>query len=374
MRNNVRNLALALSVLGLSAMPATAQPRPDHVQFGATVVDNEAEGKFAGIGRAASIPFTYYLGAMFCRGSVHANDAFAVYLLEPELFKVGPKSAKVVQKAFVVVEAAAWDEANMTSFFDVPPTAVESCSGSITGKDDDKDGDLDGGTDVLTASYSCGKDLPTLFGFNETQTQAFIATFGDKPACKITGVPIDGGFCFRGDTIVSTEQGPRPIRDLSLGDRVWSFDEAAGREVLQPVTRIYRRPGTALREVGAGTETIRTTDEHPFRVEGRGWVKARDLAVGDRLVSRGEAGVAVAFNRSVDASTFYAGYVAPQRRRAGASASNPQLERVSVATTDLFRAAPPLEDSGAAPVVYNIEVGGLHNYFVGAGRILVHNK
>ena len=35
---------------------------------------------------------------------------------------------------------------------------------------------------------------------------------------------------------------------------------------------------------------------------------------------------------------------------------------------------PSPDDSARTPIVYNIEVGGLHNYLVGTQRVLVHNK
>ena len=73
-----------------------------------------------------------------------------------------------------------------------------------------------------------------------------------------------------------------------------------------------------------GHESIRTTEEHPFFVEGRGFVNASELAPGDRLSS-------------------------------GASIA-------SIAST--------IERSR----VHNFEVEGFHTYFVGRASVLVHNQ
>lgn len=66
-------------------------------------------------------------------------------------------------------------------------------------------------------------------------------------------------------------------------------DEASGEVCRRRVTRAFRHTQDHLRIVqieseGGGSQTIQTTDEHPFWVEGTGWVEAAELAPGDRLV------------------------------------------------------------------------------------------
>ena len=58
------------------------------------------------------------------------------------------------------------------------------------------------------------------------------------------------------------------------------------------VEEVFERFAGVLRLTVAGVE-IGTTGEHPFWVAGRGWVEAGGLRVGDRLVGRGGAEVAV---------------------------------------------------------------------------------
>lgn len=43
---------------------------------------------------------------------------------------------------------------------------------------------------------------------------------------------------------------------------------------------------TALRLLDVGGETIRTTDIHPFWVEGKGWTKAGEIVAGDELKTK----------------------------------------------------------------------------------------
>src|SRR6185295_3563997 len=80
--------------------------------------------------------------------------------------------------------------------------------------------------------------------------------------------------CFTGDTIVATADGPREIRTIQVDDLVWTADPETGKETLQPVTKTMQHETTALRLIDVGGETIRTTDVHPFWIEGKGWTKA----------------------------------------------------------------------------------------------------
>jgi hypothetical protein len=82
--------------------------------------------------------------------------------------------------------------------------------------------------------------------------------------------------------------------------------------------------------VKAGKETIQTTPEHPFWVAGKGWVAAKELAKGDRLITPDEK-VAVVGEVRVEAVR-----------------------------------GPPV-------AVYNLEVENTHTYFVGKQGVWVHN-
>jgi len=49
------------------------------------------------------------------------------------------------------------------------------------------------------------------------------------------------------------------------------------------VTGLYRNQRDDIIKLYAGAQIIETTDNHPFWVEGKGWVFADELQVGDKL-------------------------------------------------------------------------------------------
>ena len=80
------------------------------------------------------------------------------------------------------------------------------------------------------------------------------------------------------------------IEDVRVGDLVLSKDQydENGALVLRPVSRVFRRTSDHLRVLdiegdSGNVETIRTTDEHPFWADGRGWTLAGDLRPGERV-------------------------------------------------------------------------------------------
>ncbi len=136
-------------------------------------------------------------------------------------------------------------------------------------------------------------------------------------------------FCFVAGTLVLTAQGPVPIEAVQLGDMVLSRESATGEQGLREVTELYRNQTSELVHVDIGDETITVTPEHPFWVEGTGWVEAGKLAAGDK-VARAEG----------DPATI----VSVTRERL----QSPQD-------------------------VYNFEVAEFHTYFVASAGVWVHN-
>jgi hypothetical protein len=98
-----------------------------------------------------------------------------------------------------------------------------------------------------------------------------------------------------GTTVLMADGSRRPIEDVDIGDRVWSSDPATGQSGGWPVTALISSGGRKhLVDVtvapdgvlGGPTETITTTDRHPFWVVGENrWVDAADLYLGDGLLT-----------------------------------------------------------------------------------------
>lgn len=134
--------------------------------------------------------------------------------------------------------------------------------------------------------------------------------------------------CFPAGTPVLTPTGTRPIETLALGDEVLACDPRAdGTPMVSRVSGLSRNWTRRLVAIDAGGQTVEATPNHPFWNEGEdAWLPAEALRVGARL--RGRQG-------SISVTAV--------RGRPGAVAT------------------------------YNLEVAGLHTYFVGTQGVLVHN-
>ena len=137
--------------------------------------------------------------------------------------------------------------------------------------------------------------------------------------------------CFTGDTLVATEDGDKRIDEIAVGDFVWAEDTVTGEQVLKRVSKVYVKETDHLIHIGTSTgEDIETTENHPFYTEERGWVAASELEEGETLHTEDGDIVTVTYNY------------------------DEWLEE-------------PVK-------VYNLEVEGLHTYYVTADRVLVHNE
>ncbi|WP_230980824.1 polymorphic toxin-type HINT domain-containing protein [Rossellomorea arthrocnemi] len=91
--------------------------------------------------------------------------------------------------------------------------------------------------------------------------------------------------CFTLGTKVKTIDGEKPIEEIQVGDQVLAKDENTGDQDYKEVEWLYEREVDEIYELTIDGEKIETTDEHPFWVDGEGWVKAKDLRTGDQLVT-----------------------------------------------------------------------------------------
>ncbi|MGL4283607.1 MAG: polymorphic toxin-type HINT domain-containing protein, partial [Eubacterium aggregans] len=134
--------------------------------------------------------------------------------------------------------------------------------------------------------------------------------------------------CFVKGTLVYGKNALRPIEKVSVGDSVYSYNLEAEKVELSRVVNVLKRPTNGIYELSAAKEKILVTAEHPFYVEGKGWVTVKELKPGDRLQT--------------------------------STKEKLKVDAVKAMAQDVE--------------VYNIEVDGNHNYFVTNSSILVHNK
>lgn len=272
----------------------------------------------------------------------------------------GYKKTKIFGKqgAYVALSAVFFDG---VSYIFAPPFFVPSCRLQWSIRDRDKNLDF-GALDLMTGTFSCGADAATALGLDAIQSGLLNDTFGSKPKCTVTGMPFPGG-CFRGDTLVHSEHGVRPIRDIRVGERVWSWNEKNGNHELAPVLQSIVRPAADLPTLDTGAEVFQGTGGHPFWVDGKGWVKAADLSSGDDVRTATGQSQAVTSNRSAEETDFYAGYDLESDHMAAWKHPLLQLRPAS------YGPGPSL-----GGVVCNLELGGNHTFYVGTSATLVHNK
>ena len=141
--------------------------------------------------------------------------------------------------------------------------------------------------------------------------------------------------CFTGDTLVSTAEGNRRIDEVEAGDYVWSYDTENDKKVLARVTDVSVTETDVLVHVFTSDgDDIQTTMFHPFYVkdtdntENCVWIAASNLVKGQEFYTK-------------DGKIEY-------------------VEEVRIENLD------------GSIRVYNLEIEGLHTYFVADG-VLVHN-
>ncbi len=159
-----------------------------------------------------------------------------------------------------------------------------------------------------------------------------IAELGSRAATSMRRLASGACSSFPAGTLVAAEEGLVPIESLEAGDLVWSTDTETGESRLSPVTQLFHREAQRLVRIETSGETFEATEEHPFFIEGEGWILAVDLRPGDRILTR--------------------------------SGKTLTVEHVE------------LEDSTGEVFnfeVFNFEVHGDHNYFVSEDEALVHN-
>jgi uncharacterized repeat protein (TIGR01451 family) len=100
--------------------------------------------------------------------------------------------------------------------------------------------------------------------------------------------------CFAAGTPLLTPEGSKAIEQFRPGDLILARDEynAEGLVEAKVVEEVFVATGRIL-HVHVGGRVIRTTPEHPFFVEGKGWTAAGELRVGDLLSSHDGRWVAV---------------------------------------------------------------------------------
>jgi hypothetical protein len=91
--------------------------------------------------------------------------------------------------------------------------------------------------------------------------------------------------CFTAGTPLLTPTGSKAINELVRGDLVLSRDQndVAGVVESKMVEEVFASLAKVI-QIHVGGQVINSTVAHPFWVQGKGWLPARELIAGDRLV------------------------------------------------------------------------------------------
>ncbi len=165
----------------------------------------------------------------------------------------------------------------------------------------------------------------TVYGSGSYASRSqFLSVYGGPSTGRpSTGVGME---CFAAGTAVESLTGPTPIEKLQIGDRVLAQNADTGELAYKLVLGMTVRPPAENVLVTTSHGAIRASRGHPFWIVGKGWRMAKELQVGDRLHS---------LSGSVEVKAIE---------------------------------AQPNEK------VYNLTVADYGTYFVGEGKVLVHDN
>ena len=184
-----------------------------------------------------------------------------------------------------------------------------------------------GALSVLSAG-SLMKDVTSLTKMSDVRMETTVKNTADVTSGKT--VAGEGIGCFVAGTKIKTENGDKNIEDIEEGDYVLSENPETGECGYKRVVKTYIHEKDVLVHVSVGDEEIITTTEHPFYVEGIGFVSAGMLKEGYNLrLSDGTIKPVITIEFEYLDETVY---------------------------------------------VYNFEVEDFHTYFVSTTGVLVHNS
>ena len=140
--------------------------------------------------------------------------------------------------------------------------------------------------------------------------------------------------CFKAGTLVACldqagKETLKPIEEIEVGDKVLAYDEETGEQGYKEVVRLFRNKTQEWHHVFVNGEEIVCTAEHPFYVDGKGFVPARELKERDNLLLSDGSKVEI---------------------------DSLKTEHVEIPET-----------------TYNFEVKDFHTYYVSHSNVLVHN-
>lgn len=135
--------------------------------------------------------------------------------------------------------------------------------------------------------------------------------------------------CFVAGTLILTAEGLKRIEEIKAGDRVLSADTETMTSEYKTVLETFVRRTNEIIHIFIENEEITTTVDHPFWVNGKGFVPAMNLVIGSELIN----------------------------------------DKGDIVCVENIRR----ETNREGVEVFNFKVEDFHTYYVGKNGILVHN-
>ena len=143
---------------------------------------------------------------------------------------------------------------------------------------------LGAGVAYAGSVVSAASSVKSTEEFAEYGKSALISTVAGAVVGAVAGAINAATSCFVAGTPVLTEEGDKPIEDVTVGDYVWAWDEATGTTELKQVVETYVNETSELTHIFVNGEEIVATPTHPFYCPVKGWTDAAHLRAGDILV------------------------------------------------------------------------------------------
>ena len=152
----------------------------------------------------------------------------------------------------------------------------------------------------------------------------------DKDNNLIISKNINKYYCFVAGTKVLTENGYVNIENIKVGDKVYSYNFNNNELELKKVINLINSEAKETYKMDIGDQTIEMSKRHELYIIDKGWTRAYDVKVGDKMISSDDKVVTI--------------------------------KKIDLVTYDT-----PIK-------TYNLTVEGNNNYFVTYSKVLVHNS
>ncbi len=137
-------------------------------------------------------------------------------------------------------------------------------------------------------------------------------------------------YCFVAGTKVLTENGYVNIENIKVGDEVYSYNFNNNELELKKVINLINSEAIETYKMDIGDQTIEMSTRHELYIIDKGWTRAYDVKIGDKMISSDD-------------------------------------KVVTIKKIDLITYDTPIK-------TYNLTVEGNNNYFVTYSKVLVHNS